>query len=82
MEFYYFIGIDIAKDTLDWAIYTQQGAQLSTHTLNTLTGIKTALSEFRALPGWEAKQAVFCMEHTTRWPPASTTLICWSCYTN
>ena len=37
---------------------------LSTHTPNTLAGIKTALAEFKALPGWNAKQAVFCMEHT------------------
>lgn len=64
MDFYYFIGIDIAKDTLDWAVYTQQGAQLNTHTPNTLAGIKTALIEFKALPGWSSKQAVFCMEHT------------------
>lgn len=64
MEFCYFIGIDIAKDTLDWAVYTQQGVQLSTHTPNTLTGIKTALAECRALAGWDTKQAVFCMEHT------------------
>ena len=64
MDFCYFIGIDIAKDTLDWAVYTQQGVQLSTHTPNTLAGIKTALAEFKALPGWHPKQAVFCMEHT------------------
>ena len=64
MDFCYFIGIDIAKDTLDWAVYTQQGVQLSTHTPNTLAGIKTALAEFKALPGWNPKQAVFCMEHT------------------
>ena len=55
----------VAKDTLDWAVYTQQGVQLSTHTPpNTLAGIKTALAEFKALPGWHPKQAVFCMEHT------------------
>ena len=64
MDFCYFIGIDIAKETLDWAVYTQQGVQLNTHTLNTLAGIKTALAEFKALPGWNPKQAVFCMEHT------------------
>lgn len=64
MDFCYFIGIDIAKDTLDWAVYTQQGVQLSTHTPNTLAGIKTALAEFKALPGWNPKLAVFCMEHT------------------
>lgn len=64
MDFCYFIGIDIAKDTLDWAVYTQQGQQLSTHTPNTLVGIKTALAEFKALPDWNSEQAVFCMEHT------------------
>ena len=64
MDFRYFIGIDIAKDTLDWAVYTQQGLPLSTHTPNTLAGIKAALVELKALPGWNPKQAVFCMEHT------------------
>jgi len=64
MDFCYFVGIDIAKDTLDWAVFTQQGLQLSTHTANTLAGIKTALAEFKALPGWNSCQAVFCMEHT------------------
>nr|WP_317171310.1 transposase [Spirosoma utsteinense] len=49
---------------LDWAVYTQQGVQLSTHTPNTLMGIKTALAQFKALPGWNPKRAVFCMEHT------------------
>ena len=40
--------------------------QLSTHSLNTLAGIKSALAEFKALPGWNPKQAVFCMEHTAQ----------------
>lgn len=64
MDFCYFIGIDIAKDTLDWAVYTQQGVHLSIHTPNTPAGVKTALSEFKTLSGWNPKQAVFCMEHT------------------
>jgi transposase len=76
MDYCYFVGIDIAKDTLDWAVYTQHGLQLSLHTPNTISGIKTALAESKALPGWDSKQAVFCMEHTTRWPPASTTPTC------
>ncbi|MBD2702301.1 transposase [Spirosoma sp. BT702] len=54
----------VAKDTLDWAVYTQQGVQLSTHTSNTLTGIRTAFAQFKSRPGWNPKQAVFCMEHT------------------
>ena len=54
----------VAKDTLDWAVYTQQCVLLNTHTPNTLAGIKTALAEFKALPGWNPKLAVFCMEYT------------------
>lgn len=64
MDFCYFIGIDIAKHTLDWAVYTQQGLQLSTHTPNTRAGIKAALVDMRALADWDTGQAVFCMEHT------------------
>jgi transposase len=72
MDFCYFVGIDIAKDTapadrLDWAVYTQQhGILLSTHTGNTLKGIKEALTQLKALPGWNSAQAVFCMEHTAQ----------------
>lgn len=70
MDVCYFVGIDIAKDTLDWAVYTQQkGILLSTHTDNTLKGIKEALTQLKALPGWNSTQAVFCMEHTARAAP-------------
>jgi transposase len=65
MDFYYFVGIDVAKDTLDWAVYTQQhGIVLSTHTANSLKGIKDALTQFKALSGWKSAQSIFCMEHT------------------
>ncbi|MCY7359302.1 MAG: hypothetical protein LH609_17980 [Rudanella sp.] len=37
MDFYYFIGIDIAKDTLDWAVYNQEGLQLSAHEGNAIS---------------------------------------------
>lgn len=64
MDFCYFIGIDIAKDTLDWAVYSQQGIQFSTHTDNTTVGIKTAFAQLKTLTDWNPQQAVFCMEHT------------------
>ncbi len=65
MDFCYFIGIDIAKDTLDWAVYhAQQGIVLSVHADNTLKSIKQTLAQLKALPGWNSAQAVFCMEHT------------------
>ena len=64
MDFRYFIGIDIAKDTLDWAVYNAQGLQFNTHTANTHAGISMVLTQLKALPEWNPKQAVFCMEHT------------------
>lgn len=65
MDFHYFIGIDIAKDTLDWAVYKQnEGIILSMHTDNSIKGIKEALSELKTLVSWKSVQSVFCMEHT------------------
>ncbi|QJD79663.1 IS110 family RNA-guided transposase [Spirosoma rhododendri] len=64
MDIHYFVGIDIAKATLDWAIYTGKKIVLQTSTPNSVTGIKTALRLLKALPDWNPKQAVFCMEHT------------------
>lgn len=65
MDFCYFVGIDISKDTLDWAVYTpQQGILLSIQTDNTLKGIRSALVQLKALAGWNSAQAVFCQEHT------------------
>jgi transposase len=65
MDFCHFVGIDISKDTLDWAVYTQQqGVILSIQTDNTLKGIKSALTQLKILPDWNPAQAVFCQEHT------------------
>lgn len=64
MDIHYFVGIDIAKATLDWAIYNGKKIVLQTSTPNSVTGIKTALRLLKALPDWNPKQAVFCMEHT------------------
>lgn len=64
MDIRYFIGVDIAKTTLDWAIYDGKKIVLQTNTANTVAGIKTALRLLRALPDWNPQQTVFCMEHT------------------
>lgn len=64
MDIRYFIGIDIAKATLDWAVYDGKKMVLQTSTANTVTGIKTALRLLKTLPDWDPKQAIFCMEHT------------------
>lgn len=57
-------GIDIAKATLDWAVYDGKKIVLQTSSLNTIAGIKTALRLLKALPGWNPQQAIFCLEHT------------------
>lgn len=69
MDIFYFIGIDIAKSTLDWAVYDGKKTVLQTGTPNTVAGIKTALRVLKTLPDWQPKQIIFCMEHTPRGAP-------------
>lgn len=64
MDIRYFIGIDIAKATLDWAVCDGKKMVLQTNTPNTVAGIKTTLRLLKRLPEWNPKKAVFCMEHT------------------
>ncbi len=64
MNIYHFIGIDISKATLDWAVFEGKTIILQASTPNTIAGIKTALRQLKTLPGWNPKQSVFCMEHT------------------
>lgn len=64
MEIRYFIGIDIAKATLDWAVYDGKKMILQTSTANSVGGIKTALRLLKTLSDWQPQQTVFCMEHT------------------
>lgn len=64
MDIHHYIGIDISKATLDWAIFDGKNLVLQTTTPNTVTGIKTALRQLKTLASWNPKQAVFCMEHT------------------
>lgn len=64
MNIHYFIGIDIAKASLDWAVYDGKKIVLQTSTPNTVAGIKTALRLLKMLPDWRLQQTVFCMQHT------------------
>lgn len=63
MDTHYFIGIDIAKITLDWAVYDGKKMVLQTSTVNSVAGIKTALRLIKTLPQWNPQQAIFCMEY-------------------
>lgn len=64
MDILYFVGIDISKTTLEWAVYDGKKVVLQTASVNTVTGIKTALRLLKKLPIWNPQQTVFCMEHT------------------
>lgn len=64
MDFHHYVGIDIAKATLDWAVYSEQGTQLYFQTPNSVAGVKTGLQKLNTLAHWQPTKAVFCMEHT------------------
>lgn len=64
MHILHYIGIDISKATLDWAVFEGKATIWQITTPNTVAGIRTALLELKKLPGWQPQQTVFCMEHT------------------
>lgn len=64
MEFDFFIGIDVSKNELDFAV--QQGNCFLFHreVANEPTAINAIIKELCKLPGFKLANAVFCMEHT------------------
>lgn len=64
MEFAFFIGIDISKDELDFAV--RKGSELLFHkeVANRQKSISQFLSELSKVPGFNFDRAIFCMEHT------------------
>ena len=64
MEFTYFIGTDVSKNELDFAV--MQGKTLLFHKeiANNPPDIIAFLKELSKLPGFKFYGAVFCMEHT------------------
>ena len=65
MEIKHFIGIDISKSTLDWAVCTPQGGIVyQTQSANSEEAVKGIINIIKTLPGFENLKSVFCMEHT------------------
>ena len=64
MEFTYFIGTDVSKNKLDFAV--MQGKTLLFHKeiINTQAEILAFIKELAKLPEFDLAIAVFCMEHT------------------
>ena len=64
METQYFIGIDISKESLNWAVCSANKIMLELVSGNDIKSItKTVLSIQRELK-FKMPSAVFCMEHT------------------
>lgn len=64
MEFTYFIGIDVSKNELDFAVMQGKLFLFHKETPNTPEAVKALLKELGQLCGFELSKAVFCMEHT------------------
>lgn len=64
MEFEFFIGIDVSKGELDFAV--QHGKDLLFHReiANEPSAINAFIKELGKLSGFSLHKAVFCMEHT------------------
>lgn len=64
MEFEFFIGIDVSRNELDFAV--QQGNCFLFHReiANEPVAINNFLKELAKLPGFKPDGAIFCMEHT------------------
>ena len=64
MDIHYFIGVDVSKATLDWAVFDGKNIVLQSQSANSETGIKMTIKPLRALPGFKMTESVCCMEHT------------------
>jgi transposase len=64
MQFKFFVGIDVSKDTLDFSVVTQ-GKEVSNFQIeNSSKAIKVALKDLKKLNGFCISHALFCLEQT------------------
>ncbi|MFD2572242.1 IS110 family transposase [Spirosoma soli] len=64
MDIRFYIGIDISKATLDWAVFDGKTIALQAQSDNSEAGIKAMLKLIKALPGFTIAHSICCMEHT------------------
>ncbi|MDP1795754.1 MAG: transposase, partial [Daejeonella sp.] len=64
MEFTYFIGIDVSKNDLDFAVMQNKTFLFHKKISNSPAAIISLLKELVQLPDFTLRKAVFCMEHT------------------
>lgn len=64
MENRYFIGIDVSKATLDWAVFDGKTFVMQMQSLNSEVEIRKALKLTKTLPGLMPQNCIVCLEHT------------------
>jgi transposase len=64
MEFEFFIGIDVSKNELDFAVQRGNCFLFHREIANEPLAITAFIKELGKLPGFKSGNAVFCMEHT------------------
>lgn len=64
MEFEFFIGIDVSKNELDFAVQQKDRFLLHREIANEPPAINALIKELSTLPGFSLNKAIFCMEHT------------------
>jgi transposase len=64
MEFEFFIGIDVSKNELDFAVQRCRELLFHRELANEPEAIMAFIKELKKLPGFVLNKAVFCMEHT------------------
>ena len=64
MDIRYFIGVDVSKSTLDWAVFDGNAILLQLQSPNSAAGIKQALRTVGNLAGFTPQASIVCLEHT------------------
>lgn len=64
MDFVYYIGCDVSKNELDFAIYKGNAFVLHKEIGNEAKSIEAFFRELRLLPDFDLSRTVVCMEHT------------------
>ncbi|MFD2574680.1 IS110 family transposase [Spirosoma soli] len=64
MQFHYFIGIDVSKNTLDWAVYTSAGLVGQFQSDNSAKAVGKVVKQLIALPQFTVATSICCLEHT------------------
>lgn len=64
MDYNFFIGIDVSKNTLDLSVIHGKEILFHSKITNDPSGLKEFWSILKSKPGFKLSNALFCMEHT------------------